>query len=244
MTTGHFLSAARPDRDEPEIQKTLYPFDLSYEEDHIPEPIEPEDFTVEEFPAHADDAIDEPAFSPDEEIGFFAEEVRQADPAFTEMTVDDDEMSISFSRRARLFGLFEPGYTDVVRVPPGGSVEVDQPWWLGFAVMDDRKTSSDYAAMFENFDQKTGQLFNILGTAMKTPKEMNSPWSRTWCKAGALGQAPAYPKRGEQREHRNNPCHRVRSNSSRMCRSNSALWGGIAIARLPRPFRSPRSARQ
>jgi len=171
---GTFPEPARPDRDEPEIQKTLYPFDLSYEEDHTPEPIEPEDFPVEEFPAHADDAIDEPAFSPDEEIGLFAEEVRQADPAFTEMTVDDDEMSLSFSRRARLFGLFETGYTDVVRVTPGGSVEVDQPWWLGFAVMDDRKTSSDYAAMFENFDQKTGQLFNILGTAMKTQKEMNS----------------------------------------------------------------------
>jgi len=109
----------------------------------------------------------------DEEIDRFTREVQQADPAFGEMTVDDNAVSLTFSRKARLLGIIETGYTDVVQVTPGGSVEVEQPWWLGFAVTEDRKTSSDYATMFENFDQKTNQLFNILSTAIKTEKEMN-----------------------------------------------------------------------
>jgi len=128
---------------------------------------------VEELSSPSGESFDEPEISMDEEIDRFTREVQQADPAFGEMTVDDNAVSLTFSRKARLLGIIETGYTDVVQVTPGGSVEVEQPWWLGFAVTEDRKTSSDYATMFENFDQKTNQLFNILSTAIKTEKEMN-----------------------------------------------------------------------
>ncbi|HII98128.1 MAG TPA: hypothetical protein HA272_02400 [Methanoregula sp.] len=169
-----FENSLLPKEEEPEVQETHYPFDRSYEDDGLPEPEETGQSPVEGVPSPAGDAFDDVAISRDEEIDRFTQEVRQADPAFAEMTVDDDAVSLSFSRKARLLGFIETGYMDVVRVTPGGSVEVDQPWWLGFAVTDDRKTSSDYATMFENFDQKANQFFNILSTAKKNEKEMNS----------------------------------------------------------------------
>ncbi len=169
-----FEDSLLPKEEEPEVQETHSPFDQSYEDDGIPEPEETGQFPMEDVPSPAGDAFDDVAISRDEEIDRFTQEVRQADPAFAEMTVDDDAVSLSFSRKARLLGFIETGYTDVVRVTPGGSVEVDQPWWLGFAVTDDKKTPADYTTMFENFDQKANQFFNILSTAKKNEKEMNS----------------------------------------------------------------------
>lgn len=169
-----FEDSLLPGEEEPEVQETHDPFDPSYEDDNIPEPEDTGQSPVEDVPSPAGDAFDDVAISRDAEIDRFTEEVRQADPAFAEMTVDDDAVSLSFSRKARLLGFIETGYTDVVRVMPGGSVEVDQPWWLGFAVTDDRKTSSDYATLFENFDQKANQFFNILSTEKKNENEMNS----------------------------------------------------------------------
>lgn len=169
-----FKESLPHEEEEPEVQETRYPFDLSYEDDDFPEPEETGHLPVEELPSPSGKSFDEPEISMEEEIDRFTQEVQQADPAFAEMFVDDDTVSLSFSRKARLLGFIETGYTDVVQVTPDGSVELDQPWWLGFAVTEDRKTSSDYATMFENFDQKTNQFFNILSTAIKTEKEMNS----------------------------------------------------------------------
>lgn len=169
-----FEESSLPEVEEPVVQETRPTFDLSPDEAGYTVTEEPENTLMDELPNPADDSMDNPAISRDAEIDRFTREVRQADSAFAEMTVDDDAVSLSFSRKARLLGFIEAGYTDVVRVMPGGSVEVDQPWWLGFAVTDDQKTSSDYATMFENFDQKANQFFNILSTAKKNEKEMNS----------------------------------------------------------------------
>jgi len=41
-----------------------------------------------------------------------------------------------------------------------------------------RNKRSEYQTMFENFDQKANQLFNILSTVMKSMKEMQSSVTR------------------------------------------------------------------
>ena len=41
-----------------------------------------------------------------------------------------------------------------------------------------RKKRKGFATMFENFDQKANQLFNILSSVLKAMKEMNSATTR------------------------------------------------------------------
>ncbi len=73
---------------------------------------------------------------------------------------------------------------DFVRVSPGLSVEAAVAEisrnikGLEARAEETRNKRQDYQTMFENFDQKTQQLFNILSTVMKNMKETQSSVTR------------------------------------------------------------------
>lgn len=62
---------------------------------------------------------------------------------------------------------------------PSNSATLAQKWQALTSDLEEvRNRRQEFQTMFENFDQKTNQLFNILSTVLKTMKEMESSIAR------------------------------------------------------------------